>query len=128
MGCLRCCCVVCHLYCLSTFLLSTSVHACMCTLSFLLSLSFSLTSFVRFSPHFFCSLFPSLLLFAFFLFLSLPLPHIYFPISPSLPPFLSSLLTYTLRLPVTITIPSVVCGVDSHVTFWWQNGTLPWKN
>ena len=26
MGCLRCCCVVCHLYCLITFLLSTSVH------------------------------------------------------------------------------------------------------
>ena len=26
MCCLRCCCVVCHLYCLITFLLSTSVH------------------------------------------------------------------------------------------------------
>ena len=28
MGCLRCCCVVCHLYCLITFLISTSVHVC----------------------------------------------------------------------------------------------------
>ena len=26
MGCLRCCCVVCHLYCLITLLLSTGVH------------------------------------------------------------------------------------------------------
>ena len=28
VGALRCCCVVCHLYCLITLLLSTSVHVC----------------------------------------------------------------------------------------------------
>ena len=29
MGCLRCCCVVCRLYCLITALISTSFHVCM---------------------------------------------------------------------------------------------------